>query len=401
MASQENQPIEPKEILVKLTALPHRGVGTEHIDKAAALLKDLLKSLGATVESQNFLCPKTYLPIVWWLVGGIIFGLVLAGKWPWPALIFATLFASLGLRHFDWRSTPLPFLVPRVKAENIIARDEPVKDATSVKTRKLVLMAHYDSAPVSFIYHPSMVAGFHRSLLISIGLMVLAPILIFLEAIGISWFFLKWLRYALILYFLIQIVLSSIDYFRFGFTNGAADNATGVAVAIATAHHLWQNPVEGWEIELVLTSGEEIAMIGAHEYHKKYKDSLRRQKGVLVNLDNLGSGKIKIISETGSITTVRYVNPLFLTALKVARDDSRFADIRQGKWHTGDFDSIWFERTGIPSITLSAQDDNGLAPHLHRPGDTIENVDFTLLPQAVDFTLAVFKALRTKTPDVS
>ena len=243
-----------------------------------------------------------------------------------------------------------------------------------------------------------MVAGFHRSLLTSIGLMVLAPILIFLQAAGLSWSLLNWLRYALILYFLVQIFLISIDYFRFGYTNGAADNASGVAVAVAAAHHLWQNPVEDWEVELVLTSGEEIAMIGALEYFKSCGSSLIQGNAYLLNFDNLGSGNIIIITKTGSITPVYYDNPLTETATRVREQNTRFSKIETASWHTGDFDSIWFERAGIPSLTLSAQDDDGLIPHLHRHDDTIENVDLALLPQAVDFTLTLFGHLTSNHP---
>lgn len=395
MASSQMGKIEPKDILLMLTSLPHRGAGTEQIDKAASLLKDTLKSMGASVESQFFLCPKTYLPLVWWIVGGVLFGLIFAGSWPWLAFAVAALFALSGLAHFDWRPTPLPFLVPRVRAENIIARKVSKKGDTAGAAKKIILMAHYDSAPVSFIYRSSMVAGFRRSLLISIGLMLLAPVLILLEAIGVSWVGMKWLRYGLVLYFLIQIILSSVDYFRYGFTNGAADNASGVAVAITAAQRMWLEPGTDWDVELVLTSGEEVAMIGALEYFRKNADSWRQSGVYLLNFDNLGSGKIKFIFETGSITRLRYINPLFLTASRVARDDTRFADICQANWHTGDFDSIWFERAGIPSLTLSSQDENGLVPHLHRPGDTIEKVDLKLLPRAVDFTMALLAALRS------
>ena len=391
----------PEDILQQLTALPHRGVGTEEIEKAAELIKGTLKKIGASVESQPLLCPKTYLPLVWWLVGGIVLGLILAGYQPWAGFGVTALFALLGLAHFDWRSTPLPYLVPRVKAENIIARRRLNEGQKSKVQNKLILMAHYDSAPISYIYRSSMVAGFHRSLLISIGLMLLAPVLVFIEAISMPWSVLKWLRYGLIFYFLFQITLSSIDYFRYGFSNGAADNATGVAVAVAAARRLWEKPEHNWDVELVLTSGEEIAMIGAREYFKKYRSSWIYVKVYLLNFDNLGSGTLKIITKTGSISPVRYDNPLSEAAVNAVQRDSRFTGIGTANWHTGDFDSIWFERAGIPSLTLSAQDENGLIPYLHRPGDTLENVDLSLLPLATDFAVAVLESLRNNAPDIS
>jgi Zn-dependent M28 family amino/carboxypeptidase len=151
-------------------------------------------------------------------------------------------------------------------------------------------------------------------------------------------------------------------------------------------------------VELVLTSGEEVAMIGALEYFKKYRNSWRHKNVYLLNFDSLGSGDIKIITETGNITTVRYDNTLTEIAIRLIRENSRFTDIGISSWHTGDFDSIWFAHAGIPSLTLSAQDENGLIPHLHRPGDTIENVDLDLLPLGTDFSVALLDSLRNETP---
>ncbi|MBW1948248.1 MAG: peptidase M28, partial [Deltaproteobacteria bacterium] len=89
-------------------------------------------------------------------------------------------------------------------------------------------------------------------------------------------------------------------------------------------------------------------------------------------------------------------NALVDEALKRASEDPRFAEIKEGRWHTGDFDTIWFERGKIPSLTLSAQDENGLIPHLHRPEDTLRNVDPRLPALAVDFAEATVRSLAAR-----
>jgi len=90
---------------------------------------------------------------------------------------------------------------------------------------------------------------------------------------------------------------------------------------------------------------------------------------------------------------VVYDNQLVRAALKTAEADSLFNRIGPGVWHTGDFDSIWFMRAGIPSLTLCAQDSDGQIPNLHRPEDTVENVDASLLPIAVEFAEATIRRL--------
>jgi acetylornithine deacetylase/succinyl-diaminopimelate desuccinylase-like protein len=382
----------PIDFLQKLTSLDHRGVGSKEVDQASGMIKEWLIQKGANVEIQSFQTPKTYLPIVWLLVAGVIAGLFLSGIFPWLAFFISLLFTVLSIQYFDWRPTPVQHIVPKVKAENIIGRF-PQEQKTGQKKKKLILMAHYDTAPISILYLPSMVGNFRQSLLTSLGIMLVTPFLVLMNALGIQHVILTWLIYGLGVYFIVQGVISGFDYLRLGFSNGAADNATGTVVAMETALKLWKDPMPGWDVEVVLTSAEEANMIGARHYYIKNKKELLENETFVLNFDNLGAGNIKIVTQTGSITMVRYDNPLVDAAVKTAGEEDRFKEITTGHWHTGDFDSIWFERGGIPSLTISAQDEMGRIPNLHRPGDTIENVDMSLPPKAVDFAEATARNL--------
>jgi len=383
---------DPVAFLKKLTSLAHRGVGSFEVGQAAEMIKEWLIQKEAIVESQPFKTPKTYLPIVWLLVGGVIAGLLLSAVLPWPAFFISLLFTVLSIHYFDWRPTPVQHIVPKVRAENIIGRFRG-ENNNGRKRKKLILMAHYDTAPISVLYLPSMVGNFRQSLLTSLGIMLVTPVLVLLNALGVQHVILTWLIYGLAVYFVIQGIISGFDYFRLGFSNGAADNATGTVVAMETAGRLWAEPLDGWDVEVVLTSAEEANMIGARYYYVKNKKELLENETFVLNFDNLGAGKIKIVTQTGSITMVKYNNPLVDAAVRTAAGEDRFKDISTGNWHTGDFDSIWFQRSGIPSLTISAQDEMGRIPNLHRPGDTIENVDVSLPLKAIDFAEATVRNL--------
>ena len=383
---------DPIDFLRKLTSLSHRGVGSKEVEQASGMIKEWLDREGAVVEIQPFKTPKTYLPIVWLLVGGVVAGLLLSAVFPWPAFFISLLFTALSIHYFDWRPTPVQHIVPQVRAENIIGRSRG-ENNDGRKRKQLVLMAHYDTAPISVLYLPSMVGNFRQSLLTSLGIMLVTPVLVLLNALGVQHAVLTWLIYGLAVYFVIQGVISGFDYFRLGFSNGAADNATGTVVAMETARRLWANPLDGWDVEVVLTSAEEANMIGARYYYVTNKKQLLEKETFVLNFDNLGAGKIKIVTQTGSITMVKYNNPLVAAAVRTAAEEDRFKDITTGNWHTGDFDSIWFERGGIPSLTISAQDEMGRIPNLHRPGDTIENVDVALPAKAIDFAEATVRNL--------
>jgi hypothetical protein len=83
-------------------------------------------------------------------------------------------------------------------------------------------------------------------------------------------------------------------------------------------------------------------------------------QGLIASFDywRLGftNGAATIVTETGSLTNIVYANALIEAAVRVAANDARFPDIQKGPWHTGDFDSSWFARAGIPAMTLSARD---------------------------------------------
>jgi len=389
MSTHSAPVLDPMDIVRELAALPHRGATTEQEGLAADILERHLRQLGATVERQPFTTPKTYITEIWWLVGGTVIGLLLLPILPGLAFLLVAVCVAASLLYFDWRASPVSLLPPRAKSRNIIGRMPGHEQAQ----KKLLLMAHYDSAPVSLLYLPSMVKGFRQSLRISLGLMVIAVVVALLAVLGIGQPVVTWLRWLLVIYFVAQGLMSTIDYLRFGFTNGAADNATGAAVAIATASRLWRTPIPGWEVKVVLTGAEEANLKGARAYYLAHKRDLDAEHTYVLNLDNLGAGQIKIITRTGSLTDVLYDNALVDAALETAASESRFNSVKPGVWHTGDFDSIWFARAGVPSLTLSAQDKEGCIPNLHRPTDTIENVDPTVPRLAVDFAEATIQRL--------
>ncbi len=129
--------------------------------------------------------------------------------------------------------------------------------------QNLILMAHYDSAPVSLLYLPSMVKNFRSSLRINLFLIVFALIISILEILTKGQPVISWIRLILSAYFILQGVITCFDYLRYGYTNGASDNATGTAAAMVTAQRLWEKPVQGLNVILILTGAEETGMNGS------------------------------------------------------------------------------------------------------------------------------------------
>lgn len=384
----DNMNTNTQPLLTQLTAFQHRGVGSKSNTKAGEMLTKTLSTLGFSVQEHSFRTPPTYLPIVYWLIGGITLGLI-SVQWGGIVSVFVVaIFAINGLLYFDWRPSWLLFLPPLVNAKNIIG-----SYGSNTSPKKIILMAHYDSAPVSFLYRRQTKDGFRNSIRASMVLMALA-----VPIAGLSYHlpqnqYLLVIRVLLVTYFVGQAILGTIGFWQKGYTNGASDNATGVVAALKTAETL-KNQLKNTEIEVVLTNAEEVGMVGAYYY---WKEKIHKNRlNYLINFDTLGNGQLKLITQTGSMTLIEYNNEVTQTALSFIQNDPRFLNVNVGSWHTADFDSAWFVRDNIPSVTLAALDENGLMPNIHRPEDTLDHVDTTPMLQAVDLAVAVALKLDKK-----
>ncbi|MFN8356825.1 MAG: M28 family peptidase [Spirosomataceae bacterium] len=368
--------MKAQEIVETLAQFPHRAVASTHEQKVLAFLKSLFSH--QTVTLQEFKTPTHYISVLFWLLGGICLGLVMLNVLPIVGAGLVLLFGVMALLYLNWYDSPVTKFPPLVTSYNLLVGPKQQHNAT----KKLILMAHYDTAPISFLYHPTQVGNFRSSLIFSLVLMILAIVLSVGVAFGYAPEWVLWITNALLIYFVGQGILSTLDFFRFGYSNGASDNATGVAAAITTAQRLWNTPPTDVEVELVLTGAEEVGMIGALHYFKKYRAQFPKET-YLINFDTLGAGSLKVITQTGSLTNIRYQNKL-ITVAKTLLQQPDFEEVTTGSWHTADFDSVWFQRAGIPSVTLAALDQNGKMPRIHRPEDVLEWVDFSPMELSIE-----------------
>jgi Peptidase family M28 len=376
----------PIQLLRELCALPHRGAATPEGAEAARLLQTYLTELGADVRTEPFQTPATYATIVYWLIGGLLTGLALISV-TGVAIGFVWYFVAMAWFYFNWRYSFIIKFPVQHTAHNVIGRWP--AQSTDDETRTVILMAHYDTAPVSLLYGPKQQAGFRLSLIVSLALMLLAAMAATLEVLGIGLPWLTYLRYGLMVYFVVQAITGTLGYWLKGYTNGASDNATGVAAALATADRLRQAGLPNLAIEVVLTSAEEAGMIGAYYYVERHKRTWARARTIAINFDTLGAGKLTVVEQTGTLETIRYAN----RPTQIARDllkTTAFRDRAQvGRWHTADFDSAWFVRNNIPVLALCALDANGRMPRIHQFDDTLDAVDQTPIHTAVDLAEAV------------
>lgn len=375
-------------ILRELTAFPHRGAATLPGNEAATVLRTYLAEMGADVRTEPFQTPKTYATVVYWIIGGLLAGLALVPV-TGVAVGLVWYFGWLAWRYFNWQYSFIVKFPVQHTAHNVIGRW--AMGGRGENRRKVILMAHYDTAPVSLLYGPKQQANFRVSLIVSLGLMGLAALAASLEALGVGLPYLTYLRYALMVYFLVQAITSTAGYWLKGYTNGASDNATGVAAALATADRIRQADLPDIDLEVVLTSAEEAGMLGAYYYVQAHRREWKRSSTMVINFDTLGAGKLTVVEQTGTVETIRYDNEPTRMARQLLETESFRSRAQVGQWHTADFDSVWFVRNRIPVLALCALDELGRMPRIHQPDDTLDQVDPTTTQTAVDLAEAVVR----------
>lgn len=384
-------PFTVETLMRDLSRLPHRGTATVFEAPAIDLLTATLRELQATVTVESFRTPRTYVSIIYWLLGGLIVGFVSLPWLGWGAVAWTWMWIILNWLFFNWRFSPVVRLPPLATAHNIIGnwreKGFGYAEDNEQPVMKVILMAHYDTAPISLLYRNDRVSSFHVSIVMALLLMLVAGVLLVVEQAGFRGWWLPWIRNGLIAYFVLQALLGTLGYWLYGYSNGASDNATGVAAAIATAERLQQLHLPGLETEVVLTSAEEAGMIGSRAYLEKHIDSWPKGRTAVVNFDTLGNGTLRLIKHTGTIEVIEYSNDLMNTAESLLEEKPFLGLVKPDRWHTADFDSVWFVRRKIPVMTLTAMDARGRMPNIHRSEDQLLLTDLSAIPVAVDFAI--------------
>ncbi|MGA0558658.1 M28 family metallopeptidase [Larkinella sp. VNQ87] len=384
-------PFTVETMMRDLCRLPHRGAATMLEKSALDILSATLKDLQVEVTVESFQTPRTYVTTLYWLVFGIASGLLGFPWLGWGAVIWTWWWIGLTWLYFNWRFSPVTKLPPLSTAHNLIGRwrekERGYAGDREKPVLKVILMAHYDTAPISLIYRNNRIQSFHVSLIITLFLMLAAGLLMLAEQLGIDSTWLPWIRYGLVAFFVLQALLATLGYWLYGYSNGASDNATGVVAAIATAQRLRQLNLPGVEIDLVFTSAKEAGNIGSRVYLQKHVADWPPGRTVAVNFDTLGNGSPRLIKHTGTVEEIEYSNPLMDRAERLLEETPFRGVVQPARWHTAEFDSVWFVRKQIPVMTLTAMDARGRMPNIHRPDDQLLVTDLSSIPIAVDFAI--------------
>ncbi|MCB0855186.1 MAG: M28 family peptidase, partial [Bacteroidetes bacterium] len=344
-------PPNPQFIVEQLCQFPQRAVNSKEKEKIFEKLSRFIQDENVEITQQPFRTPRHFIQVLYWLFGGLITALLLSGYSPIIAMILATFFTILGIRYFDWRSSWLTRFPPLIECFNFIAK-QPLENPKV----KLVFMAHWDTAPITIPYRPSMIKSLRSSVFIGVGIMILCVVVSILSIWMDDNRLLTALKIGLLFYLTAQVIIISIDFWRFGYSNGANDNATGCAAAVNVANHFWRQNLPDCEVEVCITGAEEVGMVGAWFFYQSIKDS--SIPTYVINFDTIGCEHLQVITQSGTFTNISYDHELLNYAREIAQTEK--SPVRFQPYHTADVDTAWFARGGIQALTFISHNEEGL-----------------------------------------
>lgn len=382
--------MKAKILLEQLAQFPHRGATTPEELQAAELLKKLLIEEQIPADLKVFKAISSYSWEVILISLTMMAGAILS---PWLSRL-ATALALLGfwsyIRHFDGRSTIFTPFIHKKHSQNIVAK----RAAAPGSTRNIILMAHYDSARASAIFAPKVVKNFRPTFLFNTAVAVGTIIWAYLGEYWGSFVWFKIICGLLAFNHLINVVIHIHREIVHQFVPGINDNGSGVAAIFEVLENLKDYPLRS-NLWIAFTGCEEAGIQGAKAFLNEHQSELPVADTFLLNLDNVGKGRLHYVTGEGMLLYHNYdENLVSICADLVKRPE--YSDILPLKYRRAYFDALVFTQNGYPCTTLIALDENGIIPNWHWYSDTLTNIDFAPIEMAANFTTDLIKLIDSK-----
>jgi hypothetical protein len=253
--------------------------------------------------------------------------------------------------------------------------------------RTVVFIAHHDGAHSGLVFHPALprigmklAPKLHeranQSIPIIFGVF-LGPLLLAL------WGLLgrRWLRRAG-MFFSLGASACMADIGSSEVVPGANDNLSAVAVLVALAHELAEQPPEGVRVILLSTGSEEGFMEGMQAFGRRHFPELDRATTEFVCLECVGSPQLCVVEAEGMLRMRYYPDPS-REALARAGEEAG-VELLRGLRTVAATDALIALRAGYPTCTLGGVDETKFPAEYHWPSDTPDNLDWRSVEGAVE-----------------
>lgn len=265
-------------------------------------------------------------------------------------------------------------LLPAATGVSVSATIEPA----GRPARTLVLVAHHDAAHNGLVWHPRTIAA-SRAFARRTGHTIPSHALVLgvLTALALPIVPARHIARAA----LAGAGLLMVQSMRSRTAPGANDNATGVAVVLELARRLRANPLPDTRVVLVFPGGEEAGSTGMRAWLRRYGTGLDPRTTLAVNLDAVGSGGHLVVARREGLTG--RLDPADVQ-LAVQAADRAGIDLRPVSI-PNPTDGATAKQAGLHTISLLSLND-GWISHLHLDSDTVDNVGWSTVEDAVRLT---------------
>jgi acetylornithine deacetylase/succinyl-diaminopimelate desuccinylase-like protein len=271
--------------------------------------------------------------------------------------------------------------LPRRATCNVVAEaGDPAADRT------IVFVSHHDAAHSGLVFHPALPrlamermpklhAKADQSIPILFGVF-LGPLLVALH--GLTG--LRALRGAG-LFFAAGAAAAMADIGARSVVPGANDNLSAVAVNVALAHALRDEPPAGVRVLLLSTGSEESFMEGMQGFIRRHRGELSPGRTQFVCLECVGSPQLCVVEGEGMLR-MRLYGERSRAALAAA-GEAAGVKLRRGLRTVAATDGLISLRAGYPTCTLGGIDETKFPANYHWPSDTPDNLTWESVEAAV------------------
>ena len=279
-----------------------------------------------------------------------------------------------------------------------------IRPAAGTPRRRVVLVAHADSAYTGVMFRPEVIAHFAggglpdalKFLERGTGLAVftqagLAGLALLRAMSGRRLRGLIPIELLLTAPAAIAAALNLDVVLRNTLVPGANDNLSGTAALAILAERLDDLP-DDVEVLYVIAGAEETSLGGSDALAQDRQDTWDRDRTLVVGVDTLGGGDLRYVVTEGEVLPAHVPESLQRLCREVAAADPKFADAEPFAPPVGATDAASFLVRGFQAVCVTRVDPTIGAPrHYHLPSDNLENLEPEECVRSVDFIEALVR----------
>jgi acetylornithine deacetylase/succinyl-diaminopimelate desuccinylase-like protein len=318
----------------------------------------------------------------WWPLGLLNAGALLAASGRRRAAVVgaaaaAAVYDDVSGGRLWFRSRALPHRT----AWNVVAE---IGDPQAQRT--VVFISHHDAAHSGLVFHPALPRlAMRRFPQLHEWADQSVPIIfgVFLGPLFVALWGLTGRRALRRLgaFFTAGAVAAMVDIGARGVVPGANDNLSAVAVNVALARSLRDDPPPGVRVILLSTGAEEAFMEGMQGFMRRHRGELDPGRTEFVCLECVGSPQLCVVEAEGMLRMRQYTERSRERLAAAGR--AAGVALRRGLRTIAATDGLISLRAGYPTCLLGGVDETKFPANYHWPSDTPDNLAWNSIEDAI------------------